>query len=44
MEVLFTILTDFGIPMKLVWLIKMCLNEDYNRVQIGKKLFDIIYY
>jgi len=26
-EVLYNILTEFGIPMKLVRLIKMCLNE-----------------
>jgi len=29
-EVLCNILTEFGIPMKLVWLIKMCLNETYS--------------
>jgi hypothetical protein len=26
-EVLYSILIEFGIPRKLVWLIKMCLNE-----------------
>jgi len=41
---LYSILTDFGIPMNLVKLIKMCLSEDYNRVRIGKNLSDIIYY
>jgi len=35
-EVPYNILIDFDIPMKLVRLIKMCLNETYNRVQIGK--------
>jgi hypothetical protein len=25
--------------MKLVWLIKMCLNEAYSKVRIGKHLF-----
>jgi hypothetical protein len=28
----------FGIPMKLVRLIKMCLNETYSKVRIGKHL------
>jgi hypothetical protein len=32
MEVLYNILTEIGIPMKLVRLIKMCLNETYSRV------------
>jgi len=27
--------------MKLVKLIKMCLNEDYSRVQVGKHLSDM---
>jgi hypothetical protein len=34
--VLYNILTEFGIPRKLVGLIKMCLNETYSRVRIGK--------
>jgi hypothetical protein len=33
-------LTEFGIPRKLVGLIKMCLNETYSRVRIGKNLSD----
>jgi hypothetical protein len=37
-EVLCNILTEFGIPMKLVRLIKMCLNETYSRVPVGKHL------
>jgi len=28
----------FGTPMKVVRLIKMCLNETYNRVRLGKHL------
>jgi hypothetical protein len=32
-EVLYNILTEFGIPRKLVGLIKMCLNETYSTVQ-----------
>jgi hypothetical protein len=35
-EVLYNILIEFGIPRKLVGLIKMCLNETYNTVRIGK--------
>jgi len=37
-EVLYNILIEFGIPMKLVGLIKMCLNETYNKVHVGKNL------
>jgi hypothetical protein len=37
-EVLYNILTEFGIPMKLVWLINMCLSETYSRVWVGKHL------
>jgi hypothetical protein len=39
-EVLYNILIQFGIPMKLVRLIKMCLNETYSKVRIGKHRFD----
>jgi hypothetical protein len=39
-EVLYNILIEFGIPMKLVRLIKMFLNETYNKVRIGKHLSD----
>jgi hypothetical protein len=35
-EVLNNILIEFGISRKLVWLIKMCLNETYSSVHIGK--------
>jgi hypothetical protein len=39
-EILFSILIEFGIPWKLVGLIKMCLNETYNTVCVGKNLYD----
>jgi hypothetical protein len=39
-EVLYNILLEFGIPKKLVSLIKMCLNETYSKVRIGKLLFN----
>jgi hypothetical protein len=39
-EVLYNILIEFGIPRKLVGLIKMCLNETHSRVHIGKNLSD----
>jgi hypothetical protein len=39
-EVLYNILLEFGTPKKLVWVIKMCLNETYNKVHVGKLLSD----
>jgi hypothetical protein len=39
-EVLYNILLEFGIPKKLVRLLKMCLNETYSKVCIGKLLSD----
>ena len=40
-EVLYNILIEFGIPRKLVRLIKMCLTETYGRVRVGKHLSDM---
>jgi len=40
-EVLYNILIEFGIPMELVRLIKVCLNETYSRVRVGKHLSDL---
>ncbi|KAJ4452252.1 hypothetical protein ANN_03770 [Periplaneta americana] len=40
-EVLYDMLIEFGIPKKLVGLIKMCLNETYSRVRIGQFLSDV---
>jgi hypothetical protein len=34
-EVLSNILLEFGLPKKLVRLIKLCLNETYSEVRIG---------
>jgi len=39
-EILYNILIEFGVPRKLVRLIKMCLTETYSRVRVGKNLFD----
>ncbi|KAJ4444098.1 hypothetical protein ANN_05887 [Periplaneta americana] len=39
-EVLYNILIEFGIPKKLVRLIKICLSETYSRVRIGQILSD----
>jgi hypothetical protein len=39
-EVLYNILLEFGIPGKVLGLIKMCLNETYNTVHVGKNLSD----
>jgi hypothetical protein len=39
-EVLYNILIEFGVPKKLVRLIKMYLNETYSEVHIGKHLSD----
>ena len=40
-EVLYNILIEFGIPKKLLRLIKMCLTETYSRVRVGKNLSDM---
>jgi hypothetical protein len=40
-KVLHTILNEFGITMKLVRLIQMCLNEAVSRVRVRKHLSDV---
>jgi hypothetical protein len=40
-EVLYNILIEFGVPMKLVRMIKICLNETFSKVRIGKHLSEI---
>ena len=39
-EIFYIILLEFGITMKLIKLMKMCLNEAYSRVWVGKHLSD----
>ena len=39
-EVLYKILNEFGIPRKLVRLVKMSLTETYSRVRVGKNVSD----
>ena len=39
-EVLYRILLQFGIPRKLVRLIKMSLNETYSRARVGENVSD----
>ena len=40
-EALYNIPIEFGIPKKLVRLIKMCLTETYRRVGVSKNLSDV---
>ena len=40
-EVLYNILIEFGVPKKLVRLIKMCLTEMCSTVRVGKNLSDM---
>ena len=35
---MYNIVFEFGVPMKLVRLTKMCLIETYNKVRVGKHL------
>jgi hypothetical protein len=40
-EVLYNILIEFSVPIKLVRLIKMYFNKTYSKVHIGKHLSDL---
>jgi hypothetical protein len=40
-EIFYNTFMEVGIPIKLVRLIKMCLNESYSSVCVGKNLSDI---
>jgi hypothetical protein len=42
-EVLYNILTEFGIPRKLVGLIEMCLKETHSSDWIGKNLTSFLF-
>jgi sorting nexin-29 len=39
-EAFYNIVIEFGIPLKPARLIKMCLNETYSRVCVGRHLSD----
>jgi hypothetical protein len=41
-EVLYSILMEFGVPMKLVTLIKMCLCEIHSKIHIAEHFSDNI--
>ena len=41
-EALYNIMIEFGTPMKLVRLIKMCLTEMYSKVRVGRNLSDML--
>jgi len=40
-EVLYNIFIEFGIPMILIRLIKLCLNKTYSRFRVGDHLSDM---
>ena len=42
-EVFYNILLEFGIPMNLLRLTEMCLNETYSRVGLCKHLSDMFH-
>jgi sorting nexin-29 len=40
-EDLYNIFVEFGIPKKLVRLVKLCVTETYSRVRVGKNLSEM---
>jgi len=40
---LYNILIEISIPINLVRLIKMCLNETYSRVSVCKHMYDMLH-
>jgi len=40
---LYNILVEIGIPTTLLRLIKMCLNENYTTVTVGKLMYDMLH-
>jgi hypothetical protein len=40
-EVLYVTVLEFGTPKKLFSLTKMCLNETYSKIHVGKRLSDL---
>jgi hypothetical protein len=41
-EVLYAVIIEYGVTMKLVWLIKMRLTEACSGVRVGKNLSDML--
>jgi len=41
MEVLYNILIEFSIPVKLISLKKICLTDTYDRVRVGEHMSDM---
>jgi len=39
----YNILIEFGIPLKLVRIIKMCLNDNHSKVHVGKNLMHFLF-
>jgi hypothetical protein len=42
-EVLYNIFIEFGIPVKLIRVMKMCLNETYNKAHIDKNCLHFLF-
>jgi len=42
-EVLYNILIEFGTSMKLARLIKICLNDTYSKVRMGKSVMYFLF-